>query len=260
MRMRRSTGVFLLIAGTMAVVLLGARVPEALAGMETFRVRAVHVEGTRYLDPAQVEELAGLSADASVWDDMEPVARRVRAHGLVADADVRRKLPAGLVLQVREREPVALLPTPVLAPVDREGRLLPLDPARHRMDLPVLHPAQDGSIPKGSVSDRPESADGATPGRVRLMAGEVARLAETDPGLLASLSEVALLEGGDVVLRFLAPAVELRYRPPLNAARLREGLRVLSDAAERRPEESPSGVDLRYRDQVVVRFEDSNGR
>lgn len=250
MRLRRGMGVFLLVAATMAAALLGTRVPEALAEVEAFRVKEVELQGDRYLTQEEVAELLDLPTETSVWDDLEPFARRIRTHGLVDSVRVRRRLPGTLVVEVKEREPVALLPTPVLTPVDRTGQELPLDPARHRLDLPILQPVRE-----------PWSEDlPLVPGQIRLLTEEVARLAESDPGLSASLSEVALGSEGHVMLRLVDPEILLRARPPLRAAHLREGLRVLADAVERRPERTPRAVDLRYRDQIVVRFGDPNGR
>jgi cell division protein FtsQ len=250
MRIRRGVGVLVLVVGTMVIVTSMSRVPEALAGVELFRVKKVELEGARFLTLDEVKELLDVTAEASVWDDLEPLGLRVRRHGLVAEADVRRRLPGTLVVRVREREPVALLPTPVLSPVDREGRVLPIDPARHRLDLPVVHPLREVQREEEPLR-RSE---------IRLLAGEVATLAQTDPGLLGSVSELAVDSGGDIALRMTDPDVTLHYRPPLRAGHIREGLRVLSDAAQRHPDRTPRVVDLRYADQVVVRFQPLNRR
>src|SRR5687767_13404311 len=97
------------------------RAPRTLAEVDWFRVRAVRVEGVRNLSAEEVGQIAAVPADANLWDDLEPVAARVRAHALVRDVSVVRRLPATLVVRVTEREPVALLPTPTLELVDRDG-------------------------------------------------------------------------------------------------------------------------------------------
>lgn len=250
MRTRRGMGVFVLVALTMVLAILLTRAPEALADVEVFRVKNVELEGARFLTLEQVEELLDVSPEASVWDDLEPLARKVRAHGLVREARVRRRLPSTLLVQVAEREPAALLPTPVLTPVDEHGRVLPIDPARFRVDLPIVQPVREPWTDGGSLA----------PGEIRLLAGEAARLAGTDPGLLGSVSELAIDSEGDILLRLSDPEVALHYRPPVTAARLREGLRVMAHAAGRRPGTQPRVVDLRFEDQVVVRFSHPNQR
>lgn len=248
MRVHRGVGVVLLVGATMLVAVAGSRIPEALAGVELFHVRTVEVEGTRFLDPDEVTRVMSLPSGRSIWDDPEPLLERLRGHVLVHDVRIRRRLPATLVVEVVERKPVALLPTPVLTPVDGEGRLLPVDPGDHRLDLPILQPVREPWREGVTL----------TPAEVRTLAGEVERLATTEPGTLANVSELAADGWGDVLLRLADPGVTLHYSPPLAPGRLREGLRVLSDALDRRPGEIPEVVDLRYDDQVVVRFRHPN--
>jgi hypothetical protein len=215
--------------------------PDALASVPFFEVDRMRVEGGRYLELADAERAAALPPGFSIWSDLDPVAERLRAHPLVAEVRVRRRLPSTLVFQVLEREPVALLPTPSVTPVDAEGRLLPIDPARHFLDLPLLHPRNAGS------------GEPLSPVELRILAAEVARLGELEPRLGGILSEAALDPWGDVIVHLAHPATTLHFRPPLTAERLREGLRVLADRMDREPGRVPAAVDLRFADQVVVR-------
>lgn len=212
--------------------------PGALARSGVFRVQDVRVEGARRLSERQVVELAAVPAEASLLDDPGPVAERVERHGLVREAVVMRRLPATLVVRIVEREPVALLSDSVLEPVDREGRRLPIDPTRLRVDLPLLKP-------------RESSRAVAPPAALASAAGEIARLAEAEPTLWANIS-VATAEGRrHVVLDLAEPPVRLRVRIPLTPPRLREALAVLADATGRTGA-PPASLDLRFADQVVV--------
>ena len=145
------------------------------------------------------------------------------------------------MLRIRERSPVALVPSPVLEPVDPTGVRLPIDPAAHRLDLPVIRP-WDG-----------RNGEDLTPEQLRDLAQEVERLANADPQFFGILSDVSRDARGDVVVRAGTPEVVFRYRPPLAAQRLKEGLLVLDDVMGR-SDEPPHTIDLRYLDQVVVRF------
>jgi cell division septal protein FtsQ len=243
---KRRLGVLVSVttAGTLAIGI--GQAPELLAGIELFRVEEVEVEGARFLDRGQAVAWAAFPPGLSVWDDLGPAEARLEAHPLVLEARIRRKLPRTLVVHLREREPVALYPTPVLVPVDGEGRRLPIDPAAHRLDLPLLVRG-----PESRALDQQA---------LRTLAGEVVRLGSLEPRLAASLSDLALDPWGDVELRLAAPPVVLRYRPPLTPARLREGLQVLADARERTPDRPLVSVDLRFADQVVVRHAPPNRR
>ncbi len=247
--MGRGVGVLLLFVVTIGIILVVPRTSGALAESDFFRVEEIRLEGHRYLDQEEVERMLGVGPASSVWDDLDVLSSRLRRHALVEDAQLRRRLPGTLVVQVDERTPVALLATPALVPVDRDGRVLPIDPAQHRLDLPLLEPYRDPW----------EEGVELTPRQTRILAREAAHLAEADPGFLAGVSELAVDPRGDVLIRLADPRVTLRYRPPAATARLRQALRVLEDALERDRQRTPGTVDLRYRDQVVVRFPSSNG-
>lgn len=222
-----------------------SRLPETLSRVEWFRVRHHALEGARFLSAAEVARAAELPADASVWDEFDAWEANVRNHPLVREVRIERDLPATLVFRVEEREPVALVPNPTLEPVDAAGRVLPLDPARHRLDLPLIRPVR---------SDAPDTK--LTPEELRGLARELERLARLDPGFVAAVSRLGLSGRGHVVAELVEPRVEMLFRTPLAARRLHEGLRALAHARVRAADQgrAPRAVDLRYEDQVVVRL------
>lgn len=242
--MRRGVGLFTAISVGMALVLAIPVVMEAVSRAELFRVVDVSVEGARYLTPEEIVGATAVPPGASVWDDPADMEARLRAHPMVSDAHVRRKLPGTLVLQVEERAPVGLVPMPALTPVDGRGKPLPLDPAGRLVDLPLVQPG------RGHASGGAE----LTAAQLETLTSELARLGELDPAVLAAVSEVALDAWGDVLLHLGEPRVTLRYRPPLLPGSLSDALLVLGDALERNPDRTPVSVDLRFADQVVVRY------
>jgi hypothetical protein len=146
-----------------------------------------------------------------------------------------------------ERQPVALVPTPTLEPVDGDGILLPLDPASHRLDLPILeteYPFVEGRR--------------IMPSRTRVLASEVNRLMQADTAFLQMLSEVRWGEDSSLVARWSKPDVDFLLPFGLSAKRLREGLIVLAHAINRTPRDLPKSVDLRFADLVVVRRANEN--
>lgn len=229
-------------------ILTAQHAPETLASMELFRVDRIQLQGARYLELDEAVARAGIPEGLSVWDDLDVLSERLATHPLVMEARVGRRLPSTLVLRVREREPVALVPTPGLVPVDAEGRFLPIDPVQHALDLPLLRPTLE-------LEGRVLSS-----GELRTLVGEVNRIAELEPVLAASISEASLDAWGDAVVHLVEPRTALQYRPPLTPDRLEEAYRVLADAMQRRPDEIPAVIDLRFADQVVVRYSPRNPR
>jgi hypothetical protein len=234
----------------LAVALGGAvsRVPEALVEVEAFKVAEVRLRGARFLTQEEVVKALDLPAGASVWDDTKVLEARLKGHPLVADVTIHRRFPSALLVQVVEREPVALFPNPTLEPVDESGRILPIDPAFHKLDLPLMASADKGG--PGSL----------TPEGLRLLAGEISRLAHVDPEFHSSISDVALYSRGDMRVRISDSPVTLQFRPGLADEQIQTGLRVLRDAQARFDEGQVVELDLRFEDQVVVRFGRARGR
>jgi len=244
----RSWLVFVFMAAlAVALAAVASRVPEALAKVEAFRITEIRMEGNRFLTQAEAEKSLAVPPLASVWDDLEAWEDRLRAHPLVKDAEISRRFPGTLVLNVVENTPVALAPNPTLEPVDASGRFLPVDPAVHRLDLPLINVGGRGRVEMPSAAER------------RLVAGEIARMSQGDPEFLARISEVALDPRGELRAEIFDPPMTLLFRPNLPSRRIQEGLRVLGDALIRFEGAEIAELDLRYEDQVVVRLSRTKG-
>ena len=215
--------------------------------MAFFRVRTVEVRGARYL-PAE-EIVARLKVDtlASLWDDVDPLRRRLRGHPQISTVEIERRMPGTLVVTLKENLPVGLVPTAKgLVPYDSLGKELPIDPTRRPLDLPVV----------------------ATRDPVLLkLVGAIRAL---EPGLFARVEEVRRTGRQEIELTLAVAPSEpsavpdtanaartrtLRVRAPLglSVTRLADIFPVESDLARRqlRVEE----LDLRYRDQVIARLQ-----
>ena len=234
----------------LAVALGGVvrRIPEALAEVEAFRVTEVRLRGERFFTQEEAIRTLALESTASVWDDTKVLKSRLLEHPLVKDVRIYRRFPHALLLKVVEVEPVALFPNPTLEPVDETGRTLPIDPAAHKLDLPIMTAAPGTAA--GSLSHE----------GLRVLAGEIARLAHGDPEFHARISDYALHPKGDVTARITDPPVKVHFRPGLQSSRIKAGLRVLAHAQDRFDEGNVADLDLRFDDQVVVRFGRAEGR
>lgn len=197
--------------------------------MEFFQLRSIAVEGTRYLAPESVIVRLGVDTTRSVWDDTDPLAERIRAMPQVGEVEITRRLPGTLVVSVRENLPVALAPSPRgLEPVDSAGVVLPIDPAREDIDLPIAN-HRDKAILALLTSVRAEN-----------------------PMLYRRISEVSR-DGKDAVVLRLNPSLRVRAPMGVSVARLADIFPVESDLIRRRA--NVAELDLRYRDQVIARLQ-----
>jgi cell division septal protein FtsQ len=214
--------------------------PGMLRELELFRVEQVEVVGTRFLEPYAVITAAGIDASTSVFDRSEVWRDGVLALPLVADVRVRRQLPSGLTIEVREVEPIALVADAGLRPVDATGRAVALDPAGEMLDLPILVGAR---MREGRL-DGPAAASALT--LLALMRDHHVALADR-------VSQVVLLDGGlRLVFRDGGPDALLPLDP--SAGHLDQLRLTYADLAARGELQRTRHVDVRFRDQVVVSF------
>ena len=215
--------------------------PHALRDVESLRVRKVEVVGTRFMEPYEVVRAAGLARGSSMLDDPDAWRMGVLTLPMVADAEVRRRLPATVEITVREVEPVALVAGPELRAVDAAGWLVPLNPAGAALDLPLLA----GVTVKAGRLEPAEDAHRALEALIALrreapeLAQRVSQI-ERRPGLLRVVFRD---EAAEALLPLEATG--------LHARQLRLAMGDLSSRGELSRVRS---IDLRFRDQVVVSF------
>ena len=214
-----------LLAGLALGLALWFGLPPLLRGLDFFRVRQVEIAGSQYLEPAKVIGALKLSRTASVFDDPAPLARRVLAMPGVRTAEVGRRLPGTLAVELVEATPVALASRgDGLVLLDAGGRVLPFDPLRSAPDLPLAangHPAVTAVL-----------------GRVR----------ESNPDLYARIG-AAWRVGPDVVLE--VGGRRLWFGAQVSAEEIRAVMAV--EQALARTGRSYQELDGRFAGQVIVR-------
>jgi cell division septal protein FtsQ len=232
-RMPRASKRVLWWAGAaMSVIVLWMAAPLVLRRVSFFRVRQVELVGIRHLDADRVLATLRMSPRASVFDDTELLAERLRRMDGVADATVIRRPPASLKVIVREVEPVALVANQrgALGVVDADGRALPF--TLGTLDLPVVQAADSGVV------------------------GVLARVQAFDPQLFQAVDAARRTDArGDVLLEVGAHRVLLSANAGPEV--IQAVMLVARDlAAKSRPY---AELDGRYAGQVIVRRRATGG-
>ena len=198
-----------------------------LSRMEFFRVRRVEVRNARFTPPAEIRKRLAIDTTFSIWNDVEPLKRRVAEHKQVSEVRISRRFPSTLVVTVDEYQPVALVPgRNGLQAFDATGRALPLDPSKTPVDVPVL-----------------QRADTAV---LRFLA----QLQAMHRDLFARVNEVRRVSRDEVLLDLVNFSV--RVRPDIGIERLAQISSVETELAKRHAR--PRELDFRFRDQVIARF------
>ena len=233
------------VIGVVGIVAIGVLTPtwgpELLSGVAAFRARDLVFEGRIYVPEAEVVALAGIGPTTSVWTSLEELESRLREHPLIRTVEIERELPDRLVIRLGERVPVALVPTPTLRPVDREGRYLPIDPAEWQLDLPLIEPRVEPGREK--VAPRPD--------RLRSLAGLAAEMMG-DAVFWTRVSTIREREGGGIVAEWVTPEVAFHLDPGTTLRKLQRGVRALTAELASPENGLPRAVDLRWADQVYV--------
>jgi cell division protein FtsQ len=220
-----------LVAATVALVIaLLAPLwgPRVLAELAYFRVRRVEILGARFIQPSDILSRLNVDTVSSVWQSIAPLEDRVASHVGVRSVRIERRLPGTLVVEIVERWPIALVPTPTgLVPIDERGAALPIDLTRTPVDAPIV-----------TFRDQ---------GLFRLLG----RLHAEAPELFERVSEAGRSGNDEVWLRI--SSVPVRAMADVSVERLAELGTVEQDLARRQLRAAE--IDLRYRDQVIARLQ-----
>lgn len=199
-----------------------------LTRMDFFRVRRVEVRNARFTPPGEVRKRLGIDTAFSIWSDLEPLRRRVAEHPQVSGVRIARRFPSTLVVSLEELQPVALIQSRNgLQAYDATGRVLPLDPSRTPVDLPLV-PRADTTV-------------------LRLLA----QIQAVNRDLFARINEAQRSGRDEVTLDLVAFSV--RLRPDIGVERLVQISSVEAELAHRQAR--PRELDFRFRDQVIARFQ-----
>jgi cell division protein FtsQ len=237
----------LLVGGALAALGLGALAGVGAAGhwaltSPRFGVARIEVVGERRLSADQIAEASGIALGENLWRlDGGAATARLLALAWVKEAHVVRRPPGRVVLTVREREPHALVQVGRLHWIDSEGVDLGPAPLAAAPGQPVV----SGLSPEALGAPGRAPASGLTGGLALL------RMLEGAPGdLRARVSEIDVGRPEGPVL-VLLDGVEVRLGPADWGARLGrlQGVLARLEAVG----EAVTAIDLRFRDQVVLK-------
>ncbi len=247
--MKARTRWLLLVCAACVVTSIAAGAPAVLRRMDAFQVQRVEIRGTRYLAAYDALVESGITRASNIFDEFRPWRERLLRHPMVLDAQIERALPNTIRVAITETEPVALVRTPELQPVDARARALPINPAAMDIDLPVL-----------ARTARPDSSGYFSDGQTRAAIGVLNALRLRDARLYSWVSEAAPAGEQGIMLRLRQPrgATALVSADP-RALRLREIEVTLSDLSARGELSRLKRIDARFRDQIVVSVDPDKG-
>jgi len=249
-RQLKSWGVWLMIP---LVILLGVLFMFAGEWRASLKTGRVVVDGASYIPAQQIFSLAKIPLKKPMYEiDLFEVRERVLSQPFIKSVSINRQFPEAIRISVRERVPIALLNCGQLRYVDAEGFLLPYIETSVKLDLPVIsgiEGLQEKRIGEAASNDELFQA-------IALL--ESAQ--EIDTTLYHFISEVNMNKGQDITLYSADAGVPII----LGRQEISKKLLTLQSFWNNFVKTENSGkmqyVDLRYNDQVVVKWNTENQR
>ncbi len=235
--MRRAVNIALLLFGALA---LGA---GWLLTTTRFAVKRIEFFGLVDVRRSELERLLPFSyGDNLLFVSTRAARRSILRDPRIEDVRVRRRLPDGVEVFVREKTPSYLLCCGKVWGITSAGDAIPIKDVRKLPSLPVISVVEN-------YSPKPYRRVVAPSARRALEFLNF--VAKTKPAFLGMISEVVSPREGEYVV-FLADGgtqVVFPESSPKLFERLEFILRQLGPAAD-----SVAEIDLRFPDQGIVRF------
>jgi cell division septal protein FtsQ len=236
-RLRRRAAVAALVLAGAAVALAGVR---WVTTSPRFAIAGVEVHGASRVPVPRILAAAAIAPGANLWTlDGAAVAARVAALPEIRRADIVRDLPNRVTIVVEERRPFTLVHAARLHWMDEDGRLLGEERRAIAPGAPVI---------SGLTEDELTSMRSAPGPKARAAVTLLRALLRSGGALAAEISEIDMSRPEGPVL-YTVDGVEVRLGDEDWDERLARLEGVLAQVAT----QDVSGVDLRFKDQVVLR-------
>ncbi len=232
------------VAFALLVAYAGFRAIELVAHASSLQVRRITVRGNVRLSAGEVQALVdGLRGENILWADLASYRDRLLDSPWVADAALRRILPATIEVAVTERRPMGLTRLKgELYLIDPSGFVIDLfGPEYSEFDLPII----DGLV------RAPGTAQPAIDERRALLASRVIDALAQRKALARRVSQIDVTDLHDAVVLLDDDPALLHLGEERFAERLQAYVELAPALRERVPE--IDYVDLRFDERVYLR-------
>jgi cell division protein FtsQ len=183
--------------------------------------------------------------------DLTAVRKDILSHHFIKDAVVERDLPATLKITITERLPLAIVNSAEILYLDEDGVVLPHSISKQLFDLPVLSGiSPEIALAPGGTINNPDVHEA-----LQILA--TSKLVSKE--LYHLISEVRLRSGGDIVLYAAEWGVPIIFGRGDIANKLVRLEAFWNDIVREKGSQRLQYVDLRFDDQVVVRWNQKEG-
>ena len=127
------------MAALIAVSSLFVFTYDVLTQCDYFKASSLKIEGIHRLTEKEIVEQAHLSKDTNILAvNLSMVRKRLMAHAWIADAEVRREIPSGLFIRIKEYRPLAVVDLGNKYVINEQGRIFKEWTASDPDTLPLI--------------------------------------------------------------------------------------------------------------------------
>ncbi len=207
-----------------------------------FAVRSVEVRGASRVPASRILAAAAIAPGTNVWRiDPTAVALRVQTLAGIRRAELTRELPNHVTILVEERRPFTLVSGNRLHWLDEEGWLLGEETQAVAPPMPVITGLSEDEV--ATMRTRPSA-------KARTAIALIRALLRSGSPLASEISEIDMSRREGPVL-YTVDGIEVRLGTEDWEERLARLEGVLTQVAA--SADGVSSIDLRFRDQVVLR-------
>jgi cell division protein FtsQ len=234
-------GALILVAAAIGLV-FGANTWKS-----NLKIKQIRVRGNGIIGVNEIVQLTRIQPGAYLYKvNLLTIQQNVMSQYYIKDAVVKRSLPNSIDIRVAERIPLAIINSGETMYLDEDGVVLPRSVANKQLDLPVLSGVTQGeNLKLGSMLKQPDVCEAL---QLLYVMKKVYRT------IYHNISEVQLRNGGDIILYSTEGGVPIIYGRGDMASKLVRLEKFWDTAVVTRGPKDLQYIDLRYQDQVVVRW------
>ncbi|MCD6581261.1 MAG: FtsQ-type POTRA domain-containing protein [Desulfuromusa sp.] len=230
-----------------AVMLLigGFFVTQLLLASDLFRVDQVAVQGNSRLTKQQIAALSDIQIGINTFSlDLGLIGRKIEENPWVQQADVRRIFPRQVVINLKERRPVAIINLGYLYYLDDRGEIFKVLGASDNLDYPII---------TGFNYDKAKGHDTEYAQKLRQIVGLLTDLSERNLFSLDQVSEIHHEDSGGLSLFTLEGGVKVKLGYADYSDKLDRLERIYTQLQPKL--QMLDYIDLNVDDKVIVRIE-----
>ncbi len=235
------------IGFTILIILSICLVFGANAWKSNLLVKQIKISGNKVIGVNEIIQLTQVQTNTLLFDvDLTSIQRNIISHYYIKDAIVERNLPSTISISIVEREPVAITIRNETFYLDEDGVILPRVISRKLFDLPIIS-GISASVPLKYGSSIAQ--DDVIESLKILML-----MKKANRPLYHTISEVLVRNGGDIILYTTEGNVPIIFGRGEIASKLVLLETFWNDVARVHGPQNLKYVDLRYRDQVITKW------